>query len=99
MPPRAQTFRYLEHERSLRASLVKVPQRQAIASSDNPDPIHADMGGVRWHIIAHGSASSGSSSGAGVASSFGYSYSRFDLSHIRTPKMGGTNDMAPSTLV
>ena len=45
MPPRAQTFRYTEHERSLGASLVKVPQRYAIANSANPEPIHADLGG------------------------------------------------------
>ena len=46
-------------------------QRQAVTGSDDPDPIHVDLGGVRWHIFAHCSASSGSSSGAVVASSFG----------------------------
>ena len=51
MPPRAQTCRYLDHKRSLRASLVKVPQRQAIASSDDPDPIHADLDGV-WLFLS-----------------------------------------------
>ena len=98
MPPRAQTFRYTEHERSLGASLVKVPQRYAIANSANPEPIHADLGGVRWHIIAHCSASSGSSSGAVVTPSFGHLYSRYDPSHIKTPNMGSTNDIGPSTL-